>query len=91
MHNDRAARQNACTCLIAGGGQEGGKGSWLKVSLPLGRGAVVTVGVDVVIVRIESGEDGGSRRTAHGSRGVGMTERRSLLLHDLPCLWHEVH
>lgn len=59
--------------------------------LPGGRGAVLVVGVGVMVVHILPGEDGGPRGAAHGRGHEGVDEVRPTLLHDAPCLVHHLH
>lgn len=58
--------------------------------LPGGRGAVLVVGVGVVVMHVLPGEDGGARGAAHGRGHEGVAEGRPALLHDLPCLVHDL-
>ena len=59
--------------------------------LPGGRGAILIVGVGVVVVDILPGEDGGARGAAHGRGHEGIDEVRPALLHDAPRLVHHLH
>lgn len=59
--------------------------------LPGGRGAVLVVGVGVVVVDVLAGEDGGARGAAHGRGHEGVDEVRPALPHDAPRLVHHLH
>lgn len=68
-----------------------GEGAALVLRLPGGRGAVLVVGVGVVVVDVLAGEDGGARGAAHGRGHEGVDEVRPALLHDAPRLVHHLH
>ncbi len=57
---------------------------------PLGGGAVVVVGEDVVVVRIEARQHGGSRRAAHGRGHEAVLEVSALLAEVAVQLGHEL-
>lgn len=61
------------------------------LGLPGGRGAVLVVGVGVVVVHVLPGEDGGAGGAAHGRGHEGVDEVRPALLHDAPGLVHHLH
>lgn len=63
----------------------------LMVGLPRGRGAVLVVGVGVVVVHVLPCQDGGAGRAAHGRRGESVGEMRASFLHDLPSFVHGLH
>ena len=79
------------TCPVAGAVEVHGEGAALVLRLPGGRGAVLVVGVGVVVVHVLSGEDGGPRGAAHGRGHEGVDEVRPALLHDAPGLVHHLH
>jgi len=76
------------TCFIANILQVGCKGVRLMVPHPLGWGAVVVVGVHVVVVHIQPCQDGTAGRAAHGRGDEGVDEVGTLLYHLLLQLGH---
>ncbi len=68
-----------------------GKCVRLVVGLPRGRGAVLVVGVGVVVVHVLPRQDGGAGRAAHGRGGESVGEMRAALLHDVPSFVHGLH
>lgn len=79
------------TCPVAGAVEIHGKGAALVLGLPRGRGAILVVGIGVVVVDVLPGEDGGARGAAHGRGDEGVDEVRAALLHDAPRLVHHLH
>lgn len=67
------------------------KGVRLVVGLPRGRGAVLVVGVGVVVVNILPRQDGGAGRAAHGCGGESVGEVCATLLHDVSSFVHGLH
>lgn len=67
------------------------EGVWLMVGLPRGRGAVLIVGVGVVVVHILPSKDGGAGRATHGCGGESIGEMRSALLHHVSSFVHGLH
>lgn len=63
----------------------------LVVRLPWRWGAVLVVGVSVVVVHILPCQDGGPGRTAHGCRGESIRKMRAAFLHDLTSFVHGLH
>lgn len=59
--------------------------------LPEGGGAVVVVGVHLVVVDVEAGQQGGAGRTAHGRGHVCVREVGTAVTKDAKGLGHEVH
>ncbi len=53
-------------------------------------GAVVVVGVRVVVVHVHAGQHGAARRTAHGRRHEGVVEGGAAVAQDTPRLRHVV-
>lgn len=68
-----------------------GEGVRLVVGLPRRGGAVLVVGVGVVVVDVLPRQDGGAGRAAHGRRGEGIGEMCAALLHDVPGFVHCLH
>ena len=54
------------------------------------RGAVVVVGVRVVVVRVHAGQHGAAGRTAHRRRHEGVVEVSAAILEDPACFRHVV-
>lgn len=79
------------TCPVARAVEVHGEGAALVLRLPGGRGAVLVVGVGVVVVDVLAGEDGGARGAAHGRGHEGVGEVRPAPLHDAPGLVHHLH
>lgn len=75
---------------VSGVVEVGGEGAALVRLLPHGRGAVLVVGVHLVVMDVHSGEDGRTRRTAHGRCGVGLREVGAPVLHEVHQLRHVV-
>lgn len=61
------------------------------MGLPGGGGAVLIVGVGVVVVHILPREDGGARGAAHGGGGERVGEVGPTLHHNLTSLIHGLH
>lgn len=68
-----------------------GEGVRLVVGLPGGRGAVLVVGVGVVVVHVLARQNGGAGRAAHGRGGERVGEMHASLLHDVPGFVHGLH
>lgn len=68
-----------------------GEGVRLVVGLPGGRGAVLVVGVGVVVVHVLARQNGGAGRAAHGRGGERVGEVHASLLHDVPGFVHGLH
>lgn len=79
------------TCPVACAVEVHGEGAALVLGLPGGGGAILVVGVGVMVVDVLAGEDGGSRRAAHGCGHEGVDEVCPALLHDAPRLVHHLH
>lgn len=79
------------TCSVAGVVEVHSKGVWLVMGLPRRRGAVLVVGVGVVVMHILPRQDGGAGRAAHGRGGEGIGEMSSTFLHDVPGFVHGLH
>jgi hypothetical protein len=78
------------SCPVSGVGQVGGEGPRLVGGLPLRAGAIVVVGVDVVVVDVHPGQERGPRGTAHGRRDVGVPELGALVPDGAQRLRHKV-
>lgn len=77
-------------CAVSGVGEVRGEGARLVAGLPLRRGAVVVVGVDVVVVHVHAGQQAGARRAAHGRRHVRVPELRAAVAQQPQRARHEV-
>ena len=84
-------RSGGPTCAVASAVEVDAECSGLVLGLPGGRGAVLVVGVGVVVVHVLPRQHGGARRAAHrrGHKGVG--EVGATLLHDAAGLIHGLH
>lgn len=80
-----------CTCPVAGVVQINSEGPRLMLGLPGGRGAVLVVGVGVVVMGVLSRQHGGAGRTAHGRGDERVGEVGPTLFHDPPGLIHDLH
>lgn len=75
---------------VSGVVEVGGEGATFVRLLPHGRGAVLVIGVHLVVMDVHSGEDGRTRRTTHGRGGVGLREVGASVLHEVHKLRHVV-
>ena len=78
------------TCPVAGVVEVDGEGARLVLRLPGRRGAVLVVGVGVVVVDVLPRQHGGARRAAHGRGHKGVGEAGAAVLHDLARLVHHL-
>lgn len=67
------------------------KGADFMLGLPGWRGAVLVVGVGVVVVDVLPCQDRGAGRAAHGSCHKGIDEMSTSMLHDTSCFIHHLH
>lgn len=78
------------TCPVASVVEVDGEGARLVGGLPGRGGAVLVVGVGVVVVHVLASQHGGARRAAHGRGDEGVDEGGSAALHDPPGFVHHL-
>ena len=83
-------KRDLLTGLVSGLVEVGGERPGLVLADPLGGGAVLVVGEDVVVVRVEAGQHGAARGAAHGRRHEAVLELGALLAQVPVQLRHEL-
>ena len=78
------------TCPVPSVVEVHSEGTRLVLGLPGRGGAVLIVGVGVVVVHVLPRQHGGARRAAHGRGHKGVGEGGTAVLHDLPGLVHHL-
>lgn len=79
------------TCPVAWVVEVDSKGVRLVVGLPRGWGAVLVVGIGMVIMHIFSRQDGGAGWAAHWRGGESVWKMCAALFHDVPSFVHGLH